>query len=105
MELGESESFRISDDHNGCFWNIYSDFNNCRWNQYYDLSFFEILHDGFFVFGFHFSVEESDFPLKFRVEELHFFKFVQNSLPFIKGFAFFNQTRFLEDLLIFIDFI
>gem|GEM_PF-5144480 len=66
MELRESESLGIFDNHDGGFRDIYTDFyDSCR-HQYRQFSRFKILHDLFFFTGSHPSMKESDLSSELR---------------------------------------
>ena len=57
MELGESESVGVFDNHDSGIWHVDAHLDNGGRNEDMQSSFFEVTHNVFFVGGFHFSVE------------------------------------------------
>lgn len=60
VELRESESVGVFDNHDGRVWHINAHFDDRGGDEHVYVACFECLHHAFFVGGLHFSVEESD---------------------------------------------
>ncbi len=105
MELCQSKSFCIFDDHHGSFWNVYSYFNHRSRDEDFIFSGFKFFHNFLFFFGFESPVQKSDLSLKFWIKVLDLFIFCQDRLDFIQCLAFFDQRSDDKHFLIFIDFI
>lgn len=59
MELGEAEAVGFFDKDDARIGNVDTDFDDGGGDENIVFPIFEVSHDGFFVFGFHFSVEET----------------------------------------------
>lgn len=97
MELGESETIGILNDHYGRIGNVDTHLDDGRGDEYFAFPVFEVSHHLLLVGGFHFSIEESDaeFGEDFCGE---FFVFGFGGFHFRERGGFFDEGQDDKDL-------